>query len=134
MKTVKKGKSTPAAASKKAFAARKKTTPTQPQAAIKDGEDTHMDVLAVPRPLVERAGGYISDEDMATLRELEATAEAVAKAREQAKIKPPVGWDGQYCATCDGDIEPKRLKLGYYTCIECETEKEKRAKVFNIRS
>lgn len=96
--------------------------------------DINMDVFAVPKPLEERAGGYISDEDMATLREMEATAEAVAKAREHAKIKPPIGWDGEHCADCDGDIEPKRLSLGYYTCIECETEKEKRAKVFLTRS
>ncbi len=83
-----------------------------------------------PPPLAVRVNDVIADDEMATLREMEANNEAVKRARENAKIKTPIGWDGVHCHECDGDIEPVRLRLGYYHCIGCAIELEKIAKIY----
>ena len=33
--------------------------------------------------------------------------------------KVPEGFDGESCVVCEDPIEPARLKLGMYHCLEC---------------
>jgi RNA polymerase-binding transcription factor DksA len=40
----------------------------------------------------------------------------------------PAGFDGVHCAACEEPVEPARLKLGLYVCIECARIAEIRRK------
>ena len=46
---------------------------------------------------------------------------------ELARARPhePFGFDGT--CKCGNEINPKRVGLGYYLCIDCQSNKEKRA-------
>jgi RNA polymerase-binding transcription factor DksA len=82
-----------------------------------------------PKPLGQ--GTEVFDEyELASMREMEMTAEAVLRARRAAEIKPPEDWDKETCHECGLDIESGRLKLGYFTCIACAQQKEVRSKQF----
>jgi hypothetical protein len=82
-----------------------------------------------PKPLGQ-ATEVFDEYELASMREMEATAEAVQRARRAAEIKPPADWDKKTCYDCGLDIEQGRLRLGYYTCIVCERQKEVRSKQY----
>lgn len=104
--------------------------PTLPPVPAVDISAMDLAEMEPPPPLSVRVNDVIADDEMATLREMEANNEAIKRARENAKIRTPIGWDGVHCHECDGDIEPVRLRLGYYHCIGCATELEKIAKIY----
>ncbi len=97
---------------------------------IMASNDVDMSMFAPPRPLEAKSDQAISDDEMATLREMEATQEAIDRVRQLAKITPPEDFDGENCVACGLEIENRRLDLGYYTCIDCERKKELTAKLF----
>lgn len=64
--------------------------------------------------------------DQASDRELEDTEASVRQEMAKANGKPPEDWDGETCYDCGHDIEPPgRKDLGKWTCITCQTEREK---------
>lgn len=52
--------------------------------------------------------------------------EAVQKGIERCRTKdgPPTGFDGS--CKCGEDIDPRRIALGYYRCLDCQTRLERR--------
>lgn len=82
------------------------------------------------KPLEIMSGEVFAEDEIATLREMEHTSASLQRARERGAIKPPPDWDGESCSKCYGDIDHRRLKLGYHTCIECERAKEIREKQY----
>ena len=52
---------------------------------------------------------------------------AITAARAQA-LKP-ADFDGENCYDCGLEIPAGRLALGRFTCVECQTLKEKNAKL-----
>lgn len=46
---------------------------------------------------------------------------AIALQLRSGTIVPPDGWDGRSCVECDEQVwPPKRLELGYVTCVSCQ--------------
>lgn len=41
----------------------------------------------------------------------------------------PRDFDGESCYDCGADIPGARLKLGKFTCVACQTKREKRGKL-----
>lgn len=53
-----------------------------------------------------------------------AREEGIAKAR--LTRKPPEDWDGESCVECGEEIDPpKRVELGYCTCLTCAERADK---------
>ena len=52
---------------------------------------------------------------------------AITAARTQAQ--KPADFDGENCYDCGLEIPAGRLALGKFTCVECQTLKEKNAKL-----
>lgn len=52
---------------------------------------------------------------------------SIERARE--RLPKPPGFDGT-CG-CGHEINPKRVGLGYYLCIDCQSSKEKRRAIFD---
>lgn len=52
----------------------------------------------------------------------------IARARRRAST--PSGFDG-FC-DCGNEIPSKRVELGYYRCLECQTKLEKTRRLFGI--
>ena len=52
---------------------------------------------------------------------------AITAARAQAR--KPADFDGENCYDCGLEIPAGRLALGKFTCVECQTLKEKNAKL-----
>jgi hypothetical protein len=86
-------------------------------------------LFAPPKPL-EHTTEVFDEYELASMREMEATAELVRLARLKAQVKAPDDWDRESCYDCGREIEAKRFALGYYTCIHCEREKEVRSRQF----
>jgi hypothetical protein len=108
----------------------KKSTKPSAVDKIAQWDEVDMSIFAPPRPLEAKSDQAISDDEMATLREMEATQEAIDRVRQRAIITPPEDFDDENCVACGLEIEKRRLKLGYYTCIDCERKKELTAKLF----
>lgn len=118
----------------------------QPQTASEDSRlsanstpalesDSDMSIFSPPKPLEVASTEVISDDDLATLREMEITQEAIDRVRENAALllKPPPDFDGESCVDCGLEIEDRRRALGYYTCIECARKNERMAKLYSHR-
>ncbi len=58
--------------------------------------------------------------------ELEQRHRDAALATHMRQVKPPVDFNGTDCVDCDEPILAPRLALGRWTCVECQTRKEKR--------
>ena len=52
---------------------------------------------------------------------------ALKAARTEEPV--PKDFDGESCYTCGLDIPAQRLALGKFRCVECQTAKEKNAKL-----
>jgi hypothetical protein len=52
----------------------------------------------------------------------EAIQAGIEKCR--AKDGPPAGFDGS--CKCGEDVDPRRIALGYYRCLDCQTRLERR--------
>lgn len=52
---------------------------------------------------------------------------AITAAR--AQVQKPADFDGENCYDCGLEIPAGRLALGKFTCVECQTLKEKNAKL-----
>ena len=52
--------------------------------------------------------------------------EAIQKGIERCRTKdgPPAGFDGS--CECGEDVDPRRIALGYYRCLDCQTRLERR--------
>ncbi len=56
--------------------------------------------------------------------------------REQAlanlrnRVEMPADFEAPYCYSCDAEIPAGRLKLGYWTCIQCQEKLELRSKFY----
>lgn len=53
-------------------------------------------------------------------------AEAIQAGIEKCRTKegPPPGFDGS--CECGEDVDPRRIALGYYRCLDCQTRIERR--------
>lgn len=51
---------------------------------------------------------------------------ALAKIRnnQAAQQQKPEGFDGT-CAECEEFVDPRRLALNYFTCVDCATARER---------
>ena len=62
----------------------------------------------------------------------ELTRSTIDAAVEKCRQKPmPEGFDGD--CDCGATVSRKRISLGYYTCLACQEEKERRLKFFRPR-
>lgn len=51
----------------------------------------------------------------------------IAEARAKAGSAPPSGYDGT-CPECEVVVPPQRVALGFYNCVDCQTEEERRGR------
>lgn len=51
--------------------------------------------------------------------------EALRKVTQAANAKPPKDFDGESCVECGLEIPKGRLALGKWTCIFCQTVRDK---------
>lgn len=49
-----------------------------------------------------------------------------ALAKTRTTNKAPRGWDGYSCVDCDDEVGSARARLGYWTCVDCQTLRERR--------
>lgn len=80
--------------------------------------------------LYETGAEVFADEgDLASLREEQANADAVRRAMAAAKVPlPPASFDGEHCVECEDDLPAKRLEMGYFRCVPCQTLRERQGK------
>ena len=67
--------------------------------------------------------------DIASEYEDKFREEAIQAVRAKALEKHP-DFDGCNCVDCGLDIPAERLKLGAYRCVPCQTDRERRSKLY----
>ena len=70
------------------------------------------------------------ENDRATLVELQFNEDSIAEARKRAATETHPDFDGKHCVACDALIPKSRLDLGKVRCVECQTLRERTAKLY----
>lgn len=72
----------------------------------------------------------MDEKDFETAAELELMQRqsGIERARKAANSERPPDFDGT-CPECGSDMDPARVAVGYYVCVDCVTEQELRKKL-----
>lgn len=68
--------------------------------------------------------------DIASALERGFIAHALNKHKEKVAAESHPDFDGETCLDCGADIPKLRLEMGRIRCVDCQTELEKRNKMF----
>lgn len=62
--------------------------------------------------------------------EVEESFRQAAISYARSKNSPPKDFDGESCYDCGVPIPEGRLKLGKFTCVDCQQVREKQGKIY----